>query len=40
MNETTLEPVADFEEVRATLSDVIGQIAEIGRDRQAALAAE
>lgn len=40
MNEATLEPLSDFDEVRAALSDVIGQIADIGRDTQAALAAE
>ncbi|MDG1377618.1 MAG: N-formylglutamate amidohydrolase [Yoonia sp.] len=40
MNETTLEPLSDFEEVRRVLSDVINKVAEIGRDTQAALAAE
>lgn len=40
MNEATLEPLADFEDVRAALSDVIATIAEIGQDRQASLAAE
>ena len=40
MDEKTLEPLPDFDAVRETLSDVIGQIADIGRDTQAALAAE
>lgn len=39
MNEATLEPLSDFEEVRSALSEVIGQIAEIGRDARS-LAAE
>lgn len=40
MNEATLEPLSDFEQVRAALSDVIATIADIGHDGQAALAAE
>jgi len=40
MNEATLEPHPDFEGVCAAMSGVIEKIAEIGRDTQAALAAE
>jgi N-formylglutamate amidohydrolase len=40
MNEATLEPREDFEEFREALNDVIAEIADIGRDTQAALAAE
>lgn len=40
MNETTLEPLPDFDGVRAAMSAVIAKIADIGRDTQAALAAE
>lgn len=40
MNEATLEPLPDFDAVRLALSDVIRRVADIGRDTQAALAAE
>ena len=40
MDEVTLKPRADFDEFRTALTDVIAEIAEIGRDTQAALAAE
>jgi N-formylglutamate amidohydrolase len=40
MDEATLEPNANFDPLRAVLTDVIAEIAEIGRDTGAALAAQ
>lgn len=40
MDEATLQPRADFDEFRTALTEVIAEIADIGRDTQAALAAE
>lgn len=40
MNETTLELTRGFDDLRATLSAVIAEIADIGRDTQTSVAAE